>query len=257
MHPTQTEIVLFILFTSLVFAVLVVFLVSLVYINARNNARRQNELLRSMIQTQETERQRIARDLHDEFGIQLLAIKMYVGLLSEPEHQNNHSIEHTQLMIEDAVRDLKLIINNLSPISFAEYGLIAQLYVLKKSLNYTNNIHVEISIDNEELRFSNEFEINLYRMLQEMISNTLKYARAKNIFIAFVNNSNELKVEFKDDGVGFNLLLVAKGFGIKNIEARTRFYNGSVELKSSTASGTTYLLIFDKKKLGAIDAGSE
>ena len=89
MHPTQTEIVLFILFTSLVFAVLVVFLVSLVYINARNNARRQNELLRSMIQTQEKERHRIARDLHDEFGIQLLAIKMYVGLLSEPEHQNN------------------------------------------------------------------------------------------------------------------------------------------------------------------------
>ena len=209
--------------------------------------------MRAIAETQEQERQRIARDLHDGLGTQFNAIRMYVGLLSEPQDSTDDSIsvEHTQGMIDKAVADLRLITWNLLPITFAKYGLIIQLYELKAILNKTNSIKIHISINNEGMRFNQEFEINLYRILQEMINNTLKYAKAGNIYISFESGVNDLKIYFKDDGMGFEKQSMAKGFGIQNIETRVQFYDGRMELKSAPLEGTSYAINFDKKQIEA------
>lgn len=251
MLTSQNNIVFFVLFISLIFAVLAAFLVSLVFINARNNARKQTDLLHAMMKSQEDERERIARDLHDELGMQFMAIKMHVGLLGDPDFEANESVSHhnTQQMIDNVMNDLRLIIHNLLPASFARYGLVAQLDDLKKSLHIAHNIIVKIAISNREQRYKYEFEINLFRMLQEMINNTLKYAQATTISIGLDNANGDLKVEYMDNGCGFDVEEVKKGLGIQNIQTRVNFFHGRLQLNSKPSEGTTYIIIFDKKHL--------
>ncbi len=246
MQPSQNDIVLLILITAVVIAVLAFFLISLVIINARRNARRQIETIRTIFETQEEERKRIARDMHDGLGAQLSAIKLYVGLLSEPDKSVNTtiSLHSTKTLIDSAMRDLRMITRNLLPRTLSEQGLAAQLSEIREVLNETNNIKVIVSINNEKFRFQQEFEINLFRILQEMINNTLKYAHAKTIHISLHLDKSNLKVEYHDDGTGFDIASVKKGLGIKNIETRVKFYDGKIRMESSPLSGTTYTINF-------------
>lgn len=250
MHPTQNDIILLIVFSSLVFAVLVVFVVSLVNINGRIRAQKQIELVRKVFETQEEERKRIALDLHDHFGQQFSAIKLHIGLLHEPD-EGGHAIADTHQMIDTAMDELRMIARNLSPRLIAKSGLVAQLNDLKDSLSKTNALQINITASDKLMRFDPSFEINLYRILEEMINNTLKYAQAKNIYIAVENTPAVLKINYRDDGVGFDTTTVKEGFGLRNIETRVQFYQGRMELRSALLEGTAYAINFEKKKIDA------
>ena len=249
MYPSQNEITILVLFTSLIFAVLCIFLVCLVYINARNNARRQLEFMRAMDKGQENERMRLAKDLHDGLGPSFNAIKLIIGTLGEPPDNLNNtlSVHNTQLMVDDVMKEIKMLAYNLSPYTISEYGLLAQLHELKSNIIKTHHISVTITVNDEDMHFKNDFELNLYRIMQELTNNTLKYAIARNINITLNNHPNKLEIKYSDDGKGFDLPTVKRGLGLKNIETRSKFYNGLMDIKTAPNKGTEYNFTFEKK----------
>ena len=254
MYLDEKNLVVVIAIIAFTFTFLGVFLVAMAYVNVKANARRQLELVRNAFETQEKERSRIARDLHDSIGQQISAIRLHLGLLTGYEDKNEllNAIREKQVMLVKTNEELRMITRNLMPVSISEYGLAAELNELADSLCKTNDIKLTVVNNDVDKRYRSDFEINLYRILQEMINNTVKYAYASDINVELKHNNEYLLVNYSDNGSGFNPDKVKHGLGLRNIEARTRFYHGEYFLNSSAESGTKFTLRFKSKEVDLI-----
>ncbi|MEP7265485.1 MAG: histidine kinase [Bacteroidota bacterium] len=221
------------------------------YINVKANARRQLELVKNAFETQEKERERIARDLHDSIGQQISAIKLHVGLLGGITDKSNllSSIIEKQQMLSNTNEELRTITRNLMPVSISEYGVSVVLNELVNNIRKTNNIQLLISNNNEKKRYRPDFEINLFRIIQEMINNTIKYASASEVKIEVKHGDEALVITYADNGSGFESEKVKYGSGLRNIEARTKFYDGNYSINSNIAGGTSFSLRFNIKDI--------
>jgi two-component system, NarL family, sensor kinase len=244
------NIILVIAIIAFTFSFLAIFLVMMAYINIRSNARRQLELVRHAMETEEKERSRIARDLHDSIGQQIYAVRLHLGVL--PELNDNNSlrtaVKEKQAMLARATDELRVITRNLMPSSINEYGITGALNDLVESVGISGNFQMIIEDNNKEQRYKEEFEINLFRILQEMINNTVKYAEADTIQISLDHSGDQLQLTYSDNGKGFDTA-VRYGMGLKNIEARTKFYKGSYMLSTAPGKGTRYYLNFKNKDI--------
>jgi signal transduction histidine kinase len=247
----EKNLVLIIVIVAGTFAALGFFLVAMVNINIRANARRQLELVKNAFETQERERARIARDLHDSIGQQISAIRLHLGLLSECESKEEliESIKDKQKMLSRATEELRTITRNLMPVSITEFGIGGTLKELAANIRKTNDIDLIVSDSDENERYQPDFEINLFRILQEMINNTIKYAHANKIYIELKHSDERLALIYSDDGLGFDPEKVRHGLGLRNIEARVKFYQGEYSLESGKTEGTKYFLRFNKSEI--------
>jgi signal transduction histidine kinase len=250
-YLSQNQITLLVLLIVVTFAILALMLIALVYLNGRANVRRQMELVKTAFDSQEQERARIARDLHDSIGQQISAIRLHIGLLNEIEskQQMKEAIADKQKMLGQVNEELRMITRNLLPRTITEYGLSAALDELKKSLTKTNNIILNIKLPDENVRYKPDFEINIFRILQEMINNTIKYADATSIYIEMWQKDDQLELTYYDNGLGFDPGIVSRGMGLKNIEARVSFYNGDHDMTSSRRGGTRFKINFDLEEI--------
>ncbi len=251
MYLDEKNLVLVIAIIAFTFTFLGVFLVAMAYVNVKANARRQLELVRNAFETQERERSRIARDLHDSIGQQISAIRLHLGLLTsiDDKEELHKAIIEKQVMMVKTNEELRIITRNLMPVSINEYGLSAELNQLADSLRKTNDLLLTVVNNDEAKRYRSDFEINLYRILQEMINNTVKYAYASDINIELNHSNDCFLVNYADNGSGFEPEKVKHGLGLRNIEARTKFYQGEYFLNSSPGSGTKFSLRFKNKEV--------
>jgi signal transduction histidine kinase len=247
----EKNLVVLISIVAATFGILGFFLIAMVNINIRANAKRQMELVKNAFETQERERARIARDLHDSIGQQISAIRLHLGLLSECESKDElvESIKDKQQMLSRATEELRMITRNLMPVAITEYGIGVTLKELVTSLLKANDISLTVSNSNENKRYKPDFEINLFRILQEMINNTIKYAHATNIYIELQHSPERLAVVYSDNGLGFDPEKVKHGLGLRNIEARVNFYRGEYDVESKHAEGTKFFLEFDRSEI--------
>jgi signal transduction histidine kinase len=247
----EKNLVLLIVIIAFTFTCLGVFLVAMANINIKANARRQLELVKNAMETQEKERARIARDLHDSIGQQISAIRLHIGLLAEINDKEEllNAIKEKQSMMSRATDELRTITRNLMPASINEYGLARELNGLVESLCKTNDIRLRIENSNAEKRYLPEFEINLFRIIQEMINNTIKYSAASEIVILLKHGTDYLQIKYTDNGSGFDPAKIKHGLGLRNIEARTKFYLGDYELFSSINKGTEFILTFKNSEI--------
>jgi two-component system, NarL family, sensor kinase len=113
---------------------------------------------------------------------------------------------------------------------------------LFENLNETEGLLAEVKIEGEPTRLSGNKEIMLYRIVQEMVNNTLKHAEAKNIKLNMEIQPNNLKIDYWDNGKGFNLVekLESKSIGLTSIQSRVKFINGEIEVNSKPGEGVTY-----------------
>lgn len=189
------------------------------------------------------ERNRISQELHDGILGKLFGTRMGLGFLdiqgTESTQEKHQSLLNELQQIEKEIRDVSHQLNtsfNSSQINFT--SLIKQLAATKAE---TAQFEIQFSFD-EQIAWNNISEIikvNVYRVIQEALMNTVKYANAKNVSLAFSTNINNLKVVIKDDGVGFDTGKKSKGIGIKNIKSRIKKLNGVVEIESKLSVGTT------------------
>lgn len=200
--------------------------------------------LAAMIAGQETERKRIAKDLHDSLGGLLATAKLQLqSIQNEIEKLTDLQLfSKAEKLIDNAHEEVRRISHNMMPEILTNMGLPAAIEDLAENINSSGGIKVRLYFSDKHLRLEETQEIVLYRVVQEIINNTLKHADADNIIIQMTSEDNTHTLTIEDDGKGFDLEKVKaeKGMGLRNIESRVNFLNGKLDLQTSIGGGTSY-----------------
>jgi len=201
--------------------------------------------MQSMLEGQEIERERISKDLHDSLGGLLSTIKLQfdsvqskmddVGDLREYKSANK--------MLDTAVNEVRSISQNLQPGALTELGLIP---ALKDLFNrFDDETYPEIDFQHYSIpeKIPTMISLSIYRVIQELLHNTIKHAKAKEILIQINTEDDELVIQFEDDGVGYDPEnLTRKGMGLENIRSRINYLKGQLSTESSDGNGTSTLI---------------
>jgi len=210
--------------------------------------RSEKRLLNAIIQTEEKERKRFAKDLHDGLGPLLSTVKMSISALfnSMTKPENKNILENTNIVINEAISSIKEISNNLSPHVLTNFGLVSALKNFTHKINDAKALHIELLSNMENDRFNANSEIILYRATCELINNTLKHANAQNISINISKHLRTLTIQYIDDGVGFNTEKIEQmqkgGMGFQNISSRIKSINGVFIINSTPGEGINALI---------------
>lgn len=228
--------------TSLCFAVGVLLVQKIFnYIARAEKQRRISErrILNTVLRTEEKERQRFSKDLHDGLGPLLSSAKMSISALSlnEQNEHNSEIIHNANYVIDEAIRSLREISINLSPHILKDFGLsraisnfINKLPRSSMRINFSTNLRTE--------RFDMDIEVILYRVVCELLHNSLKHSGASQVSVSLICGDGVIRLDYRDNGCGFDLAEVEqKGMGIANIHSRVSSLKGEVTLRSTPGQG--------------------
>lgn len=211
---------------------------------------RQLELksLQAMIEGQEGERSRIARDLHDGLGIQLSRIKLFVEAHQE---QLPPSVkEPLNQFLDEACTETRLISNDLRPYALSMFGLLPALEDLVQKLNLVNETNLVLEHYGELPCLGDEASVMIYRVVQELLNNALKHAHAQKISVQIITNEETALISVDDDGQGADFdQIPAKGNGIANIHSRITYLGGQVMWQSEPGKGTSVMISLPMQRL--------
>lgn len=205
----------------------------------------QQKLIQSEIETLERERKRIARELHDGVGTNLTAIKLMVSQLLQ-NHRDPQAAEIEE-QFQIALRELKDIIYGLTPPSLGRYGLFTAMKNYVSKLNKSLTPDISLQIFGREIK-NYEFNIMVFRIVQELISNSIKHSSAKHITIHINSFDDMLNIVYEDDGIGFSQDTFRGGLGLDNIESRIHSMSGSLKFESG-AHGVSYTIDIPLKSI--------
>jgi signal transduction histidine kinase len=201
----------------------------------------QKELLQAIIESQETERKRIGQDLHDDVGTALSSLRLTIEMFKPgDEGSNNH--KHVKLskdIIDKVIRDVRYISHNLSPPALSYYGLAAAIEEKASFINNSGQLTVNLVNGAEDAlkALSLPASVALYRVLEELINNTIKHAGATQSIIKISAADNILSINYSDNGKGMNSAAVAIGMGMQNIESRLTVINAGYVIDSAIGHG--------------------
>lgn len=207
----------------------------------------QIKTLESLIEGEEKERFRIAKELHDGVNGDLSAIKYKLSSLLE---MNNKVIKEAITMIDDSCKQVRAISHNLVPPSLEKFNLVEAAEVYCSNLNNINP-DVEFTFQHlgDALDVSKKVEVNIFRIIQELMTNSIKHADASAINVQISCYNNSVQVSIEDDGKGFNKDEVKlSGIGLSNVQSRIDYLQASVDFISNE-DGTSYTIDIDKEKL--------
>lgn len=193
-----------------------------------------------------TEREKIARDLHDRLGGMLATVKLYFApieakLESIQENSKNQYIKAIALL-DESCEEVRRISHNMISNSLREYGLKYILEEMGERIQHSGQLKVDVDTFGLEERFDREKEIHIYRIIQELVSNVLKHANAKKLIIQLNHFDNVINIIVEDDGVGFDKKSTSgkhNGIGLENISNRVNRLKGTWNIDSIIGRGTT------------------
>jgi signal transduction histidine kinase len=256
----EKEIVAIILYTSCFFMVVAVFLVVFFYFSRKKIIQKevekrdleihlQREQLHAIIITQEEERKRIAQDLHDDISSKLNIVSLNSHLLTSPNLSEAETIEITDNIISlttKALENSRKIAHNLLPPVFEKFGLNAGVEELCEEFESSKSVtvHYKNEIDFEENDIDRH--LHVFRILQELMNNSLRHGKATEIWISFKIQDGTNTGYYEDNGVGFDSRNAEnqKGLGMKNIDSRISFLNGTIKINSEIGHGITVVFTF-------------
>ncbi|MDR0364930.1 MAG: histidine kinase [Bacteroidales bacterium] len=221
----------------------------LFHIKDLEEARRQLEkrFLTSIIQAEEKERSRFAKEMHDGIGPLLSTVKLSISTLSRMESDENKKtlIKNSDNLINEAIKSIKEISNNLTPHVLTNFGLEKALdnFINKVNNNGVLQISFRSSVKNH--RFDSNLEITLYRIVSELINNTIKHANATSVAIDLRLTYSEMRLIYTDDGIGFDPEKVRKsdsGMGLSNIFFRVDYLKGKIDIQSAAKEGVIVII---------------
>ena len=200
--------------------------------------------VRSLVEGQKEERKRIATELHDGLGVLLSVTKMKFSSLKEENPKNRELIDQATQFLEQATGDVRKISHNLMPGLLTKLGLYEALEDLFDKLSETEGVQAVCEIRGEQKRLPENKEYMIYRIIQEMINNTIKHADARYLELHIDINPETLGIRFSDDGKGFNREEHdhQSSIGLESIWSRVNFLDGTIVLESAPGKGTRYTL---------------
>jgi two-component system NarL family sensor kinase len=201
---------------------------------------------RKLVEGQEIERKRIALELHDGLGVLLSATKMQFSALQDNWPKDLPGIDKAIHLLEEATREVRRISHHMMPGLLTKLGLYEALEDLVESINDMEKIQASVEIEGKKSRLPENIEIMVFRIIQEMVNNTLKYAKASRIELSVKISNPSLLINYKDDGIGFDvdrtLNSNTKSLGLKSIESRVDFLNGELKIESAPGNGVNFLI---------------
>lgn len=207
----------------------------------------QQRMLSATIQTQESERKRIAKDLHDEIGAMLAAIRLGIILIGSDESTGEFGADkaqETKGLIEDTIKNVRRISHDLMPATLEKFGLTTALKELCQRLEKASGVRMDYHDESAGIRLNTQSELALYRIVQELINNALKHANPKKITITLQKAEAHLYLTVTDDGNGFDLAYTqgqpngARGLGMSSVESRTSLLQATIHYQTAPGRGT-------------------
>ncbi len=217
----------------------------------------ENLVFKTIVNTQEAERTRFAKDIHDSIGQQLSAIKFYIGTSVSTTHDEKQK----KLLIKandglvSALADIRNICFNLMPKTLETFGLAESLNELCKQTGVNEDLIFTLKVQDNFPFLNKQLEISIFRVVQEFINNSLKHSYANNIRIELLHKNRGITILLKDNGRGFDLTTANKknGMGLQNVKTRLLPYNGEIMITSSKDKGTQYKITIPLTQLNISD----
>ncbi len=247
------ELVAIILYISMFFIIVAVALIIFFYYSRKKiiqkelekkdlAIRYQKEQLHAIIITQEEERKRIAQDLHDDISSKLNIVSLNSHLLTAPNLTEVETAEITQNIIAlttKALDNSRKIAHNLLPPVFEKFGLNAAIEELCEEFESSKSVKThyknEIDFDDNDI----DRHLHVFRILQELMNNSLRHGKATEIWISFTTKDGINNCDYEDNGIGFDSKNDEnqKGLGMKNIDSRISFLEGTIKITSEINNG--------------------
>jgi signal transduction histidine kinase len=201
--------------------------------------------MRAVIEGQETERERIAKDLHDSLGGLLSTIKLHFEHARSKKRDDIEIKEYQKAheLLDTAVDEVRAISQDLQPSALINFGLVAAIKDLINRFEAEDGPEIEFQYYDLPPKIDKMISMSIYRIIQELLNNSLKHAQAEEILIQLNADSDEIVIQYEDDGVGFDeKTLVKKGMGLENIRSRVNFLHGSLVMDSAKGKGISVLI---------------
>jgi signal transduction histidine kinase len=203
----------------------------------------QRKMLEAALESQENERHRISKDLHDDVGMMLMTVRAQVNSMVGKEFSNALAGDIRQL-VDDAHETVRRISWDLKPSTLEHFGLVQTVKEMGSRLSVPGSIPVELHEVGDPASLDKHQETLLFRIIQESVSNALRHGEANRIDIRFHWEEPGLTVAIADDGIGFdfpnehNKMKVQRGLGLINLENRAALLGGQLYFNKNSPSGT-------------------
>lgn len=207
----------------------------------KERIRQQQQGFRAVLEAGENERIRIARELHDGLGQILSTAKLHLYSLEEQlDFESKASLQDTLSIIDEAVGEVRTISHNMMPAVLMRLGLVPALHEMVRKINMAKKVEIDLELDDLSNHFSKDAEIAIYRIVQEILNNSLKHSNASRVDISLRRRNNNVLLSIGDNGIGMDTSQLEKssGIGWLSINARVSLLNGSISINSVNGTGT-------------------
>lgn len=198
----------------------------------------QQKMLQAELESQESERKRVAADLHDSIGGMLSTIRVGITTIARMLPDQG-PINPIKKMLDDTISSVRRISRDLMPSTLEKFGLLYALKELCERFQLTSQINIRYEQRGESIEMNRQRELMVYRIVQELLNNAIKHAQASLIQVSVIVHEQLLTITVEDDGIGFDPEALkadknsSKGLGLFNIENRVRLLEGKLEWKQS------------------------
>ena len=203
----------------------------------------QEELLHGTILVQEQERKRIAENLHDDIGSKLNALSLYMNQLVQVQSAAASLLPDMKKIIKATAETTRRISHELLPPTLENFGLVEAIQELCNTYDQSKDLQVQFSVEEDKGRLQDPtVEMNLFRIVQELISNSTRHGKATEISVQLWQGTEKIHLHYRDNGIGFDVAKMQqqKGLGMKNIYSRLNMIKATMEMESEQEGGAQF-----------------
>lgn len=232
---------------TLLFGLLTVFIIYFILLYRRTRVklnwereRLKNELFRVENEVKEQTLLNVSRELHDNYGQIASLVKINLNMMSKDlGDEDLERVNETLILIKQLIGDIKTLSASLSGENLRKNGWITTIDEDVRRINSIGGLKVHFNSTGDH-KLQHEKEVILYRVIQELLNNALKHAKASEANLTIRSEQNEVFIKFSDNGIGFNFNTVVKGAGLSNIEERCKMIGAKMEMSSNKQTGTEF-----------------
>ena len=206
--------------------------------------KKQRLVTATIIETLEQERKRLSKEIHDGIGQMLTAAKLGIELFEKETKTNNKNLSDAKKIIYNVGSEVENLINALRPTIFDNYGLIRSVEIMCQEFSELTGIDIKYNAYDFSDRLNHNLELNVYRIIQEAVSNITKHSQATTASVQLFHRGNTISVIIEDNGIGFDNGQASKrssgkpGFGLVSMIERTELLDGKVHIETAKNKGT-------------------
>ena len=246
MYPPETTILTAIVIASVILGIIISFFVlSIVQQQKRTHKLQQAKIL-AEISAMEKERERIAADLHDDIGPILSVVKLHIEDVHTSDKEEKEQLKTAGAYIDDLATRLREIASDLMPHALLRKGLRTALVELKERVEHSSGLEIAFVCPDTAF-LSQQLSIQVFRIVQELLHNSLRHARATRLKIDIAVRGKKLVVFYQDNGIGFDYALMQEqgtGIGLRSLKNRAELMGGSFKVESRVSKGSAFLFEF-------------